>query len=299
MNVSLRCPITSGQHDSLDVLTDIISAELFAMGATAIGEEQPRPNTAEGLADVVLVAGFVSHPDAQAALDRLGTQHRDIVSASTINAASNDWTIAQRAGLEPTQIGPWHIRAPWDPVPDVDVKHDIIIDPGAAFGHGAHPSTVMAIGLVLGTSGHQDCLVDVGTGTGVIAIIAARLGMRVEAIESDPAGAESATSNIERNSSSTNSVSELITLHVGDAAVAYSPAEDDLVVANVTLDVQRRIAPTMDSARTVILSGLLCRQVGEATALYPEHGCRTIRTHGEWASVELVRPKRPTARIAS
>jgi len=98
-----------------------------------------------------------------------------------------------------------------------------------------------------------------------------------------------ASLNIARNAMHTHDdVDELITLRVGDTAEMDRPHDSALVVANVTLDVQRYIAPIVCSAQTVILSGLLSRQIAEAAGLYPDHECRTIRTHGEWASAELI-----------
>lgn len=287
MYVSLRCQIPR-DDDDLDQRGEIIGVELFALGATALGQE----TLPDG--GMVLVAGFENEAAAQRARASLTATHTSALSDMAIEADDADWTTAQRAGLEPTQIGPWSIRAPWDVPPiGVDSGHDIVIDPGAAFGHGAHPSTVMAIELILRASPTPGLLFDVGTGTAVIAIIAARLGIRVEAIESDPIAVDVARLNIETNlPSSSNDPFTPITLHLGDAAEMTEPPPDALVVANVTLDVQRRVAPVVSSATTVILSGLLCRQVAEARGLYPDHETRTIRTHGEWASLELVRPKR-------
>lgn len=293
MDVSLRCPITADAHIPLDVLTDIIGAELFALGATAIGEEQVASASA-GAESTVLTAGFESELAARRALDRLTTRHPTAIGETTVARSPTDWMVSQRAGLAPTQIGPWHIRAPWDPQPThIDSTHDVVVDPGAAFGHGAHPSTVLAIELLIRRAKGHRRLIDVGTGTGVIAIISARLGMMVEAIESDHVAAEVARHNIDRNATYPHDdVNELITLTHEDAATRRPPDSDSLVLANVTIDVHRMIAPVYRSASTLILSGLLCRQVTEAAALYPQHEARTIRTHGEWAGIELVRAKR-------
>lgn len=295
MYVSLRCPITRDTHDDIGVMGEIVGVELFALGATALGQEE----LPDG--EIVLIAGFENEADAQEAQASLTKTYPSMLDNLTIEIDDAAWTTAQRAGLRPTKIGPWFIRAPWYLQPtDTDARHDIVIDPGAAFGHGAHPSTVLAIELFLRNSAPDEDLLDVGTGTAVIAIIAARLGMRVEAIESDPTAAKVASLNIAGNATPPHDdVNELITLRVGDASEMPRPKEGVLVVANVTLDVQRDIAPIVCSARTVILSGLLCRQVAEATGLYPDHECRTIRTHGEWASVELVRPKQLTAASTS
>lgn len=292
MEVSLRCELVDDGIDR-DVAADVLSAELFAHGATAVGE------VAGDDEPFALIAGFVSEEEARKALKLIDDRHGGWLGESTISPASIEWARLQRDGLEPTQIGPWCIRTPWDPERlDIDSTYDIVIDPGVAFGHGAHPSTVMAIELMLHSAHRGGHLLDVGTGTAIISIIAARLGMSVTALESDAAAAEVAWLNIERNATFPHDeVKELIDLRLIDAATHRQPAATTLVVANVTIDVQRMVAPTMSTASTIIVSGILCRQVADVLRLYPEHDGRTIRTHGEWASIELRHHKRLSTRV--
>lgn len=284
MDVGLRCTIEARGEDDLDALGEIISMELFAHGATAIGQESANSG------GLVLVAGFLTASDARAALAAASAAYPSSIGRAEIESASDAWTISQRSGLRPTQIGPWHVRAPWDPEPeDIEPRFDIIIDPGSAFGHGAHPSTIMAIELMARSARPGAHLIDAGTGTGVIAIIAARMGLRVDAIESDPAAAEIAQHNIERNSAFPfDDVNDAIALTVGDAREKVPDTSVSIVVANVTLDVQREIAPTFGRVERVIVSGVLCRQIQSVRELYPSHRARVIRTHAEWASLDLV-----------
>lgn len=289
MSVSLSCTVRSDDADDLGLLVDLISSSLFGFGATAIGEDRP------SLDEVVLTAGFVSRDDAKRASSSLADTYGGAVVAMTTETHGSAWAISQRAALRPTHIGPWLIRAPWDPPePMIAPDHDIVIDPGEAFGHGAHPSTVMTIELMLRSSGTTSHLIDVGTGTGVIAIIGARLGWSVTALEVDPVAVEVAAANIERNSTeSATAVDSHIDLRRMDAHdVPVAMARGALVVANVTIDVHRHLAPALASAAVVIASGVLCRQVTELVSLYPNHEAKTIRTHGEWASLELRRHKR-------
>lgn len=289
MDVSLRCELAVGDFDHT-IAIEVLSDQLFEGGATAVGEDSAGQDTRS------LVAGFATEADARSALTAVAERYGHWIEASTIAPGSLAWAHTQRDGLEPKQIGPWYIRTPWDPErPDIDALYDIVIDPGVAFGHGAHPSTVMAIELMLRSARHGRHLLDVGTGTAVIAIIAARLGMSVTAVEADDDAVDVARLNIARNATIPHDdISALIDLRLMDATTLPSPAVETLVVANVTMDVQRKIAQIMSPSSTIITSGILCRQVPDVLRLYPDHEGRTIRTHGEWASIELRRHKRLT-----
>ena len=171
------------------------------------------------------------------------------------------------------------------------IRDSIVIDPGAAFGHGAHPTTRMTIEMMLKyltpANASNTTVVDLGTGTGVAAIIAARLGARVRAIEIDPVALEVAWFNVERNSGYPfDDVHRLIELQKGDAANATIETSD-LVLVNVTLDVHRQIAKQASNAREVIASGILHHQIEKLQDLYFGHEPITLTTSGEWAAVNF------------
>lgn len=281
----LRLEITGDAFIDSSTACEIVSLTLFDLEAQAVGHEESDGND-------VLVAGFSNADLALDALETIQRRHATLVLRGDVERVdSADWVTAQRAGLEPTEIGRWHIRAPWDPAPpNIDPLLDIVIDPGVAFGHGAHPTTRLIIELMLRCMSDTrlpDRVVDLGTGTGVAALIAARLGVEVLAVENDPDACEVARRNIERNSTRPNDdTANRIQLVRGDAAET-DISNHDLVVANVTLDVQRLIAPTCTPADRVIVSGILCSQVRAMQDLYPTHVASTIRTAGQWAGIEF------------
>ncbi len=278
---TIRCTVPANGPISADELAGIASLVLFDGGALAIGE------SADPDGSVALTAGFDSEADANGALCMLVNQLPAATATVVHDGDHEQWVLSQRDGLEPTTIGSWTIRTPWHE-PANDQRHDVIIDPGAAFGHGAHPSTRLAIELLLRQL-HLDSAVtvaDLGTGTGVIAIIAALSGHKVRATEVDEASVGVARMNVKDNG-----VADLVELIHGNATQSRV-ARDDLVVANVTIDVHRLIAPTYRVADRIIVAGLLCGQVGEMRSLLPDHHAHTVKVLNEWAALSFCRSER-------
>ena len=155
------------------------------------------------------------------------------------------WEQRWRDFHRPVRIGPFWIGPPWhrparDAVP-------IVIDPGRAFGTGAHATTRLCVELL--TALESGSLLDVGTGSGVVAIAAAKLGFApVLAIDSDPSVIEVARSN-----AAVNGVS--IDVRVADATTDELPSVE-VAVANISIALVASLLPRLD-ARSVVASGYL------------------------------------------
>ena len=95
-------------------------------------------------------------------------------------AVGDDWADRWREFHRPAQIGRIHVRAPWHEPPRGGGRPiDIVIDPGQAFGTGAHPTTRLCLELLLDVwHAARGPLADLGCGSGVLAIAAAKLGLR-------------------------------------------------------------------------------------------------------------------------
>lgn len=256
---------------------ELASVLLFDAGATAISETS--------LGDrVELRAGFRNQSDAQAAASAVPERLPETRCSAFLDSTRHDWIHAQRAGLSPTTIGRWTVRAPWHPestATAMNSNYEVVIDPGAAFGHGAHESTRLAGELMMRNVAAHSTVVDLGTGTGILAILAAKQGATVRAIEHDPVAVDIAAQNIERNG-----LGDRIELTCGDAATEVITA-NDLVVVNVTLDVHRLLAPSYQRAGRIVTAGILCSQVSAIAALLEHHQIKTIRTSGDWAAIDF------------
>lgn len=145
----------------------------------------------------------------------------------------DDWARRTQADLPAIRIGRVIIAPPWDlPKPSLQVPDPnitILIEPSRGFGTGHHQSTRLCIVLLQSRSVAGLRVVDVGTGSGVLAITAAKLGAAfVSAIDNDPDAVENARENI-----AANGVENIVEAHVDDLTTTTVSAAD-LVMANLT-----------------------------------------------------------------
>jgi ribosomal protein L11 methyltransferase len=158
---------------------------------------------------------------------------------------AEDWAERWRSFHRPVEIGPLWVGPPWQEPPPGTLP--VVIDPGQAFGTGAHPTTRLCLELLLAES--RGSLLDVGCGSGVIAIAALRLGFGpVLAIDDDPIAVEVTRANARANGV-TLAASRL------DALAGGLPA-CDLAAANISLAAIEAAAPRLAVAR-LISSGYL------------------------------------------
>lgn len=156
-----------------------------------------------------------------------------------------DWADRWREFHRPVEAGPFWVGPPWEPSPPGALA--IVIDPGRAFGTGAHPTTRLCLELLADVS--VGSLVDVGCGSGVLAIAGAKLGCApVVAVDVDPGAVAATRLNADRNGVT-------IEARQADALTDPLPAAD-VVVANLTLVQVEALAPRLSASR-LIASGYL------------------------------------------
>lgn len=200
---------------------------------------------------------------------------------------NEDWSLTWRRHFHVERITERLTVVPiWEPVPQAPGGIVIRMDPGPAFGTGAHPTTRMCLESIedFHTPG-QWSLLDVGTGSGILAIYAVRLGAaRVVAIDSDPEALRWAGQNIELNHCSP--FIDLSSKTVGELSGIFS-----ILVANLTRDTLLELLPDfqrlLDQNGTMVLSGLLQEQVQELKNPLRLLGLKGIQvtTRAEWACI--------------
>jgi ribosomal protein L11 methyltransferase len=267
---------------------------LVACGGTAIEERGDELVS-------YLPLGVDGAPDADTVVATLRAHLRTVLGAEppelvVDDVADEDWLARWRAGLGPRRIGERLVVAPtWSEVEADPGQVVIRIDPQMAFGTGEHASTRGVLRLLQRAVAPGHRLLDVGTGSAILAIAAARLDAAfVVAVESDPEAMENAAENIERNG-----VADRITLlcnRVDDAFLdAYGGGAFDGIVANVLSGVLQPLLPAfhrgLASGGWAILSGILSDEAGRMKAAAEEAGFAVEAEDAEeqWWSVLLRR----------
>src|SRR2546428_2945390 len=206
--------------------------------------------------------------------------------------ASQDWADSWRAHFRPLPVGKRLLIAPpWDR-PRANGRVVITIEPGRAFGTGQHSSTLGCLerleSLLAGVVPSR--LIDLGTGSGVLAIAAARLGVgRVLAVDDDPDAVACAMANAARNR-----VCDRVRCVLGDAG-ALEESGAPLVVANLLTAAHLRLAPRYARytapGGALLLGGILDAEAARVAASLGGHGFapRASTSVEGWTTLELAR----------
>jgi ribosomal protein L11 methyltransferase len=197
----------------------------------------------------------------------------------------DDWDERWKRFHAPVLVGGrLYVRPPWEQAAVRPGVHEIVIDPGQAFGTGTHPTTRMSLELMLELRS-RGSLVDLGCGSGVLAIAAAKLGFGpVIALDSDRAAIAATERNARDNAVMLDRV-ERFDLR------GRAPPRADVVVANLMLPLLLRLAELLDAQpRALIASGLLDREADEVAAAFaPLVERHRLVSHG-WSSLLLAAP---------
>jgi ribosomal protein L11 methyltransferase len=197
--------------------------------------------------------------------------------------------------LQPPVVGGrFVVRSPSAPPPSDPVLEDIVVERGSAFGTGLHPTTQRCLELMLALE-PGGSFADLGCGTGVLSIAAARLGWDpVVAVDYDEASVDSARANAERNA---------VAVEARQAdLLSEPPPPADTVVANVPVHVHRAVRERLEqSPRRLIASGVSPDEADEVVAAYSGLGLVERRRYAQsgWAAVLLAAADEPIGEAAA
>jgi ribosomal protein L11 methyltransferase len=307
MSWKVTLPCTRAQAEAID-LEDIVLAEIDPL---------PVLMTSERIADDPtswqLDAYFECEPDAAmlAALAQL-VPGSDPAQAQVEQLPDEDWVTISQAGLDPVHAGRFYVHTEGNRGTVPPGTHAIRIEASRAFGTGTHETTsgcLLALDRLKTRGARFANILDMGTGTGLLAFAALHLWPRAHAIASDidPASIEVTADNAQVNGVKLGDGPGKLALVVAsgmDDADLLIRAPYDLIVANILAGPLVALAPAIADALapggTLILAGLLEGQAEAVTRAYRRSGLRVAEhsQRGEWPTLRLVKRPRPgTARV--
>ncbi|EPX57800.1 Ribosomal protein L11 methyltransferase [Cystobacter fuscus DSM 2262] len=250
-------------------------------GPTMPGVRAPAPGEA------ILVAYF---EDAETAEDARAQLAESFPSArlQLAEEAQQDWSNAWKVHIKSVQVGRLWVGPPWEVAQAPADRVRLVIEPKMAFGTGDHPTTSLCLGAVddyMATHPGASVL-DVGTGTGVLAIAAKKLGAgRVVGTDNDPVSVELARENAEVNATPG--------LELSGKSLDAVDGVFDLVVANILANTLIELAPLIVSRvkDKLLLAGVLAHQKADVEAAYVKLGlvAEPGAQQGEWVRLDFHR----------
>lgn len=255
-----------------------VARALFGLGAESLQEIDDGFVTHMRGIDRALVSAAVARADTRARTEYAPTP--DV-----------DWSAAWRAGISAHRVGKLVVTPPWL-ADEFAARERIVVDPGMAFGTGEHETTRGVLRLLAQLIEPGDHVADLGTGSAVLAIAAARLGAaRVIAIEIDPDAIGNAEANV-----ASNDVGDRVTVIEGDAALLLPlVAPVRVVIANIISSVLLELLPVIEGALqpngVAVLAGMLAEERARMEETWSAAGWRTRASDldGQWWSAAIAR----------
>lgn len=269
---------------------DVASAELFDLGAQGV-EERDATTLVKGAAGkVTLVASFASREEADEAVASLDPA----MSPRIEEIVGDEWRDKWKEHFRPFELCPGLVVAPpWDIPKDVPDEQLLVLEPGRAFGTGLHETTRLVARALHARRTRADQLgevLDVGCGSGILALVALKLGApRARCTDVDPEAAAMTRENADRNGLSDR-------VEADTTPIAEISGRYPIVLANIearvlvpmAADLRARVA----DGGTLVLSGVLVPQKDDVARAYLEAGdLRLVDTpvDGDWIALVFER----------
>ena len=245
-----------------------------------------------------IVGVFERREDAETEWAEVAPRLEGVGEMTLSEMPDEAWRDSYKLHFKPWQCGRLHWVPVWEretyALPEGDVA--IWLDPGMAFGTGNHETTRLCCERLVEwakTAKAEAKVIDAGCGSGILAISAARLGMReVRGFDNDPEAVRVSGENAELNG-----LGEAITFYEGDLVTGWIGEPGDLVLANILGHVLMQFVPELTTAVApgglLVLSGILATELDQVrdafTVAVPDWRVET-RVMGEWGDVALWRP---------
>jgi ribosomal protein L11 methyltransferase len=237
--------------------------------------------------EVIVVAYFDGKKAANKASSSLRSRH-PALTALVEAVEDKDWSNEWKHQIRPVQVGRFWVGPSWEAPNAPKDKVQLVIEPKMAFGTGDHPTTSMCLAAVddFMQSHPGASVLDVGTGTGVLALAAKKVGAKkVVATDNDPIAVELSEENAEVNA-------------VKGVEFSTRPLQQvkgtfDLVVANILANTLIELAPLLcaRAKHKVVLAGVLAPQRADVARAFVKEGLTDLggMTTGEWVRLDFER----------
>jgi ribosomal protein L11 methyltransferase len=275
-------------EESSEILQDLLH-EAGALGLEVRDTETPTmPGVrAPTKGESIIVAYFEDRDTAEEARDAVAESHPN-ARVSLDEQPQQDWSNEWKSLIKSVQVGRLWVGPPWDVVNAPADKVKLVIEPKMAFGTGDHPTTSLCLAAVddfMATHPGASVL-DVGTGTGVLAIAAKKLGAgHVVGTDNDPTSVELARENCTDN--------QTPDLDISGHELTEVSGTFDLVLANILANTLIELAPLIvpKAKDRLVLAGVLAHQRADVEAAYRALGCTVLEgaQQGEWVRIDLKR----------
>ncbi len=211
---------------------------------------------------------------------------------SLSQVTEEDWANNWKQYYHPVKISDRIVVKPsWENYQPADGEVVIDLDPGMAFGTGTHPTTVHCLKALENHMHAGDLVIDVGTGSGILAIAAAKLGAaRVLAIDLDPLAVSIAQENI-----LTNQVEDRVQVVAGNLLEPAGSLQADIITGNLIAAIVKRLAPSayarLKPGGIFIGAGIIQGRLAEVLEELEAWGFKPleITDEGEWSTVIVTR----------
>jgi ribosomal protein L11 methyltransferase len=257
-----------------------VSYLLWELGAQGV-EERDQTTLNKSAGGVTLVASFADDAAAESARQGLLP-----LPARIEHVVGDAWRDAYKQYFKVTRLGPrLVIRPSWEPCVAEPTDVVVTVDPGRAFGTGTHESTRLLMAALDARVRGGERVLDVGCGTGILAICALKLGARdALCIDVDPDAVA-----VTRENAELNQVAERV--RADTTPVEEVPDSYPLVLANIQASVlvplAAPIAARVAPEGLLLLSGILVGQETEVLAAYPGFALEASPVEGEWIALIL------------
>jgi ribosomal protein L11 methyltransferase len=224
-------------------------------------------------------------------LARIKRRIRETIEAETEfelkQVKEEDWAEAWKQYFKPERIGKIVIKPSWEEYSPANGEIVIELDPGMAFGTGTHPTTRLCLELLQEIITPQTKMLDVGSGSGILALAGAKLGAQtITAIDIDPVAVKVALENIKRNR-----MEGLIRVYEGNLLDRPFDSKFNLVVANIIsnaiIEISSQLTKVLEPGGIFLASGIIEERYAEVLDCLTQQGFSHVKNVFEegWAGL--------------